>query len=114
MSGLKKKSGEGSQLLKQMNAQHAVLPIGGKTRVATWGEDPEFPGYRSIIRFASFADFRALHDKYRLKYQPKGKSIGMGTWWLAQPGRRQYDDGLRFMPERDEPVWTLISKVWSR
>src|SRR5262249_30612687 len=53
-----------------------------------------------------FDDFRALHDKYRLKYQANGKtkSIGMGTWWLAQPGRRQYDGGMRFMPERDEDV----------
>ena len=29
--------------LFKMNEQHAVLPIGGKTRVATWGEDPDFP-----------------------------------------------------------------------
>jgi hypothetical protein len=114
MSGLKKKSGVGSQLLKRMNAQHAVLPIGGKTRVATWGDDPEFPGYRTIIRFSSFDDFRALHDKYRRKYQANGKSksIGMGTWWLAQPGRRQYDDGLRFMPERDEKVVNETLNLW--
>ena len=29
--------------LFEMNEKHAVLPIGGKTRVATWGEDPTSP-----------------------------------------------------------------------
>ena len=35
-------------MLFQLNEQHAVLPIGGKTRVATWGEDYEFPGRKTI------------------------------------------------------------------
>lgn len=51
--------------IEEMNEKHCVLPIGGKTRVATWDEDPEFPGYPIIARFATFSDFRALHDKYR-------------------------------------------------
>ena len=34
--------------LFKMNEQHAVLPIGGKTRVATWGEDPDFPATRPL------------------------------------------------------------------
>lgn len=32
--------------LKAMNEKHAVLPIGGKTRVVTFGELEEFPGAR--------------------------------------------------------------------
>jgi hypothetical protein len=99
------------QLFAEMNQQHAVLPIGGKTRVATWGEDLEFPGYQTITRFASFADFRALHDKYRVKWRSKDAKgndkiveEGRGTWWLNQPNRRQYDGGMRFMPECNETV----------
>ena len=38
----KRQGGELARLFKD-ERQHAVLPIGGKTRVATWGEDPEFP-----------------------------------------------------------------------
>jgi len=48
-----------------MNEKHCVLPIGGKTRVATWGDDPNFPGRETITMFSSIGDFRALHDKYR-------------------------------------------------
>jgi hypothetical protein len=47
-----------------MNEKHAVLPIGGKTRIATWGEEPEFPGRKTIIRFSSFNDFKQLQNKY--------------------------------------------------
>ena len=63
--------------LFKMNERYAVLPIGGKTRVATWGEDPDFPGYQTITRFSPFDDFRGLHDKYRISYQRKDKG---GTW----------------------------------
>src|SRR5262249_15309193 len=36
--------------LEKKNSQHAVLPIGDKTRVVTWGDDPDFPGRKTIIR----------------------------------------------------------------
>jgi Family of unknown function (DUF5906) len=96
---------ENSKLF-EMNQQHAVLPIGGKTRVATWGDDPDFPGRKTIVRFSSFSDFQALYDKYRHTYQVDGetKIVPLGTWWISQPGRRQYDAGMRFMPESDEDV----------
>jgi Family of unknown function (DUF5906) len=113
MSGLKKKKkkfDQSLQLLKQMNAQHAVLPIGGKTRVATWGDDPDFVGYRTITRFQSFDDFKALQDKYRLRLQ--NGLVGRGTWWLKHPERRQYDNGMRFMPDRDEKVVNGTLNMW--
>ena len=105
--------------LFKMNEQHAVLPIGGKTRVATWSEDPEFPGYRTITRFSPFGDFKALQDKYRISYQRKDKKgnmetvrTGRGSWWIGHPGRRQYDGGMRFMPERDEDVVNNTLNLW--
>ena len=52
--------------LVEMNKRYCVLPIGGKTRVATWGEDPEFPGHQTIAMCSSLTEFRALHDKYRI------------------------------------------------
>jgi hypothetical protein len=108
-----------SELFK-MNEQFAVLPIGGKTRVATWGEDPDFPGYWTIVRFSPFGDFKALHDKYRISYERKDKkgnmesiTVGRGTWWIGHSGRRQYDGGMQFMPERDEDVVNDTLNLWN-
>jgi hypothetical protein len=106
--------------LFKMNEQHAVLPIGGKTRVATWGDDPEFSGYRTITRFSSFSDFTALHDKYEIKYtitDAKGhKKIvvteGRGTWWINNSGRRQYDNGMKFMPTADADIVNDTLNLW--
>ena len=104
---------ENSKLF-EMNEKHCVLPISGKTRVATWGEDPEFPGHRTIIRFATFSDFRALQDKYRHTIQVEGgeKEVPLGSWWIGHPHRRQYDGGMRFMPERDEDVVNDALNLW--
>ena len=75
--------------LEAMNNQHAVLPIGDKTRVVTWGDDPDFPGRRTIVRAQSFPDFKNLHSNKRKTIVTKdkdGKSvttkIPMGAWWL--------------------------------
>ena len=51
--------------LEAMNNQHAVLPIGDKTRVVTWGDDPDFPGRKTIVRAQSFPDFKNLHSNKR-------------------------------------------------
>ena len=44
----------------RMNRVHAVLPIGGKTRVVTFGELEEFPGRETLVMTQSVGDFRAL------------------------------------------------------
>src|SRR5262249_40568486 len=44
-----------SKLFK-MNEKFCVLPIGGKTRVVTWGDDPDFPGHRMITMTSSLTD----------------------------------------------------------
>ena len=93
-----------------MNNQHAVLPIGDKTRVVTWGDDPDFPGRKTVVRAQSFPDFKNLHSNKRkaIVRKDKGKSITkkvlMGTWWLNQARRRQYDGGRRFMPQQEAEV----------
>ena len=105
--------------LYEMNESHCVLPIGSRTRVATWGEEPDFPGRKTIVRFSSFDDFRALNDKYRHTFTTKDKkgnptevTMGLGSWWIAQQHRRQYDGGMRFMPSRDEDVVGDILNLW--
>lgn len=105
--------------LFEMNEQHCVLPIAGKTRVATWGDDPDFPGRKTIVSFSGFGDFRALLDKYRHSFQGEDKkgnpitvTMGLGSWWIAAPQRRQYDGGMRFMPNRDEDVVNETLNLW--
>ena len=96
-----------NSMLFKMNQKHCVLPIGGKTRVVTWGEDPEFPGHRTIIMTSSMADFKSLHDKYRHSYVDAAgepKLAKRGGWWIANPARRQYDGGMRFDPHSEEDL----------
>jgi Family of unknown function (DUF5906) len=99
--------------LEEMNSQHAVLPIGDKTRVVTWGDDHEFPGRKTIVRAQTFEDFKNLHSNKRKHVEtgkigddgkPITKSIPLGAWWLSQERRRQYDGGQRFMPQYEAEV----------
>lgn len=88
--------------IKRLNSIHAVLPIGGKVRVVTFGELEEFPGRETIVMTQSISDFAALQNKYRHKYiDKKGEvqSVPMGGYWIASQFRRQYDGGMAFMPK---------------
>jgi hypothetical protein len=101
--------------LFEMNEKHGVLPIGGKTRVATWGDDPDFPGRQTIVRSSSLADFKALQNKYRHTYRNDGgeiETVLLGNWWIGHPHRRQHDGGMRFMPARDEDVVGDTLNLW--
>ena len=51
--------------VERLNKMHAVLPIGGKTRVVTFGELEDFPGRETIVMTQTIADFTSLNDKYR-------------------------------------------------
>jgi hypothetical protein len=96
--------------LEKMNSQDAVLPIGGKTRVVTWGDDPDFPGRKMVARAQTFDDFKNLHSNKkklvvtRANGKLKKEYIGLGHWWLNQRHRRQYDGGQRFMPQHEREV----------
>ena len=45
-----------------------MLPIGGKTRVVTFGELEEFPGRETIVMTQTVPDFELLKNKYRHEY----------------------------------------------
>jgi hypothetical protein len=90
--------------VERLNKMHAVLPIGDKTRVVTFGELPAFPGRETIVMTQTIADFTALQNKYRHDYFDKRgdrQTVPMGTHWISSPDRRQYDGGMAFMPQRD-------------
>ncbi len=61
----------------------------------------------------------ALYNKYRISFESKDKKgkpvtveMGKGTYWIGHPGRRQYDGGMRFMPQRDEDVVGDTLNLW--
>jgi hypothetical protein len=100
----------------RLNQIHAVLPIGGKTRVVTFGEMEEFPGRETIIMTQTTGDFISLNNKYRHQWtDEKGKpqEIGMGTYWIMSRKRRQYDGGMSFMPRQDKKVVGKKLNLWN-
>jgi hypothetical protein len=44
--------------VERLNRIHAILPIGDKTRVVTFGELPAFPGRETIVMTQTITDFR--------------------------------------------------------
>src|SRR5262249_61107169 len=76
--------------LEAMNSQHAVLPIGGKTRVVAWGDDPDFPGRKDdcpgtiVRRFQKPAFKQAKTHQNQLRRQASNKKHPIGTL-VARP-----------------------------
>jgi hypothetical protein len=85
-------------LLKRMNEEFCVVSAQGKARVLSLDEDED----RRVVLLQSFADFKALHDHRRVAVEGD-RTIGEGSWWLAQEDRRQYA-GLAFRPGRPTEV----------
>jgi hypothetical protein len=104
----------GESDVDRLNKVHAILPIGGKTRVVTFGEMPDFPGRETVVMTQTLGDFKALQDKYRHQYRDrKGElqSQPMGAHWIGSPQRRQYDGGMAFMPHQDGDVGNRLN-LW--
>jgi hypothetical protein len=103
-SAIEKYGTEQEDVLR-LNRTRAILPIGDKTRVVTFGELPAFPGRETIVMTQSISDFKSLQDRYRHTYcdvkTGEEKHVPMGTHWIKSPKRRQYDGGMAFMPQRD-------------
>lgn len=87
--------------LVELNTRYAVVNMHGKTRVLDLRDKDDG------LRLSSFNDFANLHDAVRKKQgiDSKGHPVrmGIGTWWLHQLKRRQYD-GVTFAPGEGECV----------
>jgi hypothetical protein len=93
------KAAEGlDDLLEELNAEYAVVQIGGKTRVMGFEEDPVCRGCK-VPMFQTHADFKAFHHKHKVRVVEQGrpKLVGRGKWWLDHPERRQYK-GVVYAP----------------
>jgi Family of unknown function (DUF5906) len=88
----RKANGAGDADLANMNADYAVVRVGGKTRVMSLEESPAVPGCKVPV-FSTVPDFCAFHLK-RKKTIGSGKRahvVGIGKWWIEHADRRQYD-----------------------
>jgi hypothetical protein len=82
--------------LKRMNERFAVVQVGGKTRIAGMEESPVHDGCQVPV-FQTIADFIAFHAVPRKLDKAIGREVGIGRWWVGQPGRRQYE-GIVYAP----------------
>jgi hypothetical protein len=108
--------GDGDEDIQRLNATHAVLPIGGKARIVTFGEEDEFPGREVIVMTMAFEDFAKIHNKYRHEWTDQSgetKSVPLGTHWINSVHRRQYDAGMAFMPSTDARVVDNKLNLWN-
>jgi hypothetical protein len=105
-----------SSKINHLNAMYAVLPIGGKTRVVKFGQLEEFPGRETIVMVQTLGDFASLMNKYRHSYTDRKnqpQEIGLGTHWLANRKRRQFDGGMAFMPMYNKKVVGNRLNLWN-
>ena len=100
--------------VERLNKLHAVLPIGGKTRVVTFGELEDFPGRETIVMTQTIADFKSLQRQvspHLSGRERRTEKHPLGTYWIGSPKRRQYDGGMAFMPQHDGDVGNQLN-LW--
>lgn len=93
-------------VLRELNEKFAVIgDMGGKCRIISEVFDEGLKRFK--ISRQSFEDFRNRHMHIRVQagVDPKGNPMfkPAGAWWLAQPGRRQFER-IVFLPGQDAPA----------
>lgn len=94
--------------LREMNDKYCVLMHGGRCRVMTEKEDKfgtNAEQRRTRIELMPFDDLKHFHmNRFVLTTNARQQTVRvpLGDWWLAQPGRRQYDE-LVFCPGTETP-----------
>jgi len=93
-------------VLRELNEKFAVIgDMGGKCRIISEVYDEGLKRFK--ISRQSFEDFRNRHMHIRVQagVDPKGNPMfkPAGAWWLAQPGRRQFER-IVFLPGQDAPA----------
>ncbi len=85
------------QAIKEMNTKHAVISrLGGKVVVMEWVTSEIDPAWDE----PEYQSFRSFRERYSSRYVEVVDMTGkaqrtaaepMGSWWLANPARRQYE-----------------------
>jgi hypothetical protein len=94
----KKRSEVTEKVIDELNAKHAVVWVGGKCAVLKESFDPVLGG--TEITLCSPADFRTYFGNRKVFNGEK--TVGIGSYWLSHPKRRQYE-GIVFAPGHETP-----------
>ena len=87
------KVAEDKKDLADLNTDFAVVRVAGKTRVLNLND--------SELTYSTFEDFKQITQ--HIKKQDGDRRVGLGSWWLNHPMRRQYR-GVTFEPGYEEEV----------
>jgi hypothetical protein len=115
--------GGAKEVLAQLNADHAVVIVGARTRVLRFEDTPHGAGGEHYVyrlpTFLRFDDFRNFYlnrrtvdaDGKPFAVDADGNPITIGQWWLEHSLRRQYR-GVVFRPG-GEPVIDDRLNLWT-
>jgi hypothetical protein len=86
-----------------MNKRHAVVLERGKARVLVWIHDENLNRETPVrCNFSDFVNFYASRNVYLPGRNNNERRENLATWWLHDPGRRQYR-GVTFAPNMETP-----------
>lgn len=88
-----------------LNQMHFVVPIGGRTYIATEKRHPVSGNLK--LELGNMADFVLMY-KNRI-VQKADKQVSIATLWVASPNRRQYE-GIEFAPGQEIPGYYNLWK----
>jgi len=101
--------------LDALNAKHAVVVVGGKTRILKEVASTVHRGCTEHV-FQLFDDFvRAYSNRWKILINEKSetKRLPLAKWWVEHPRRRQYLGGIAYMPEHDAREVGDVLNLWT-
>jgi hypothetical protein len=96
-----------SSFMPELNARHAVVPVGGATFIMNIEHDPVLD--RRLITYSRTGDFETRYHNRRTIVRADEMSIADA--WLLNADRRQYD-GVIFEPGTDRPGYFNLFDGW--
>lgn len=100
-------AGDYEKLIDEINESHAILPMNGNVYVVNHEYDPSLD--RPLLTFSSASAFELLYRNRKVFVD--GEKVGLGTYWLDHPDRKQYK-GLVFSPELEIQDYLNLWTGW--
>jgi hypothetical protein len=101
--------------LVALNKEHAVVIIGGKTRILKEVPSTVHFGCTDYV-FQHFDDFAHAYSnrwKVLIGHDGKPERMPLAKWWHMQPKRRQYLGGIAYMPEEGGHDGSDVLNLWT-
>ena len=94
-------------VIAELNKEHAVLPLGGRTVILNRQWDPVLK--RKIVSFSTKADFELKYCNKRA--WDRNSMVPWGEYWLNHPERAEYR-GMVFLPGGEEEGYLNLWQGW--